>query len=76
VGLAGFAVILAAWGVLSHTGLPKWPLLITAALAAGLLLASWLPRKLQPLLFTAPYASFVLLDLYALLGAIGPQLAR
>ena len=74
--LIGFAVALAAWGVLSHTGLPKWPLMITAVLAAGLFLASWLPRKLQPVLFAAPYALFVLLDLYALFKAIGPQLAR
>ena len=74
--LIGFAVGLAAWGVLSHTGLPKWPLMITAMLAAGLFLASWLPRKLQPVLFAAPYALFVLLDLYALFKAIGPQLAR
>ncbi len=74
--LIGFAVGLAAWGVLSHTGLPKWPMMITAILAAGLFLASWLPRKLQPVLFAAPYALFVLLDLYALFKAIGPQLAR
>jgi 4-amino-4-deoxy-L-arabinose transferase-like glycosyltransferase len=74
--LIGFALALAAWGVLSHTGLPKWPMMITAVLAAGLFLASWLPRKLQPVLFALPYALFVLLDLYALFKAIGPQLAR
>ena len=74
--LIGFAVVLAAWGVLSHTGLPKWPMMITAVLAAGLFIASWLPRKLQPALFATPYALFVLLDLYALFKAIGPQLAR
>jgi len=74
--LIGFAVVLAAWGVLSHTGLPKWPMMITAVLAAGLFIASWLPRKLQPVLFATPYALFVLLDLYALFKAIGPQLAR
>jgi hypothetical protein len=73
--LIGFAVVLAAWGVLSHTGLPKWPSMITVILAAGLFLASWLPRKLQPMLFAAPYALFVLLDLYALFKAIVPQLA-
>jgi 4-amino-4-deoxy-L-arabinose transferase-like glycosyltransferase len=74
--LIGCTVALAVWGVLSHTGLPKWPMMITAVLAAGLLVASWLPRKLQPVLFAAPYALFVLLDLYALFKAIGPQLAR
>jgi len=74
--LIGFAVALAAWGVLSHTGLPKWPIMITVVLAAGLFLASWLPRKLQPVLFATPYALLVLLDLYALFKAIGPQLAR
>ena len=74
--LIGFAVVLATWGVLSHTGLPKWPMMITAVLAAGLFLASWLPRKLRPVLFATPYALFVLLDLYALFKAIGPQLAR
>ena len=45
--LIGFTVVLAAWGVLSHTGLPKWPMMITAVLAAGLFVASWLPRKLS-----------------------------
>ncbi len=74
--LIGFTVVLAAWGVLSHTGLPKWPIMITVVLAAGLFVASWLPRKLQPVLFAASYALFVLLDLYALFKAIGPQLAR
>ncbi len=51
-------------------------MMITVVLAAGLFIASWLPRKLQPVLFAAPYALFVLLDLYALFKAIGPQLAR
>ena len=74
--LAGLVVVLAAWGVLSHTGLPKWPLMITAILAAGLFLASLLPRKLQLALFATPYALFMLLDLYALFKAIVPQLAR
>jgi hypothetical protein len=70
------AVVLAAWGVLSHTGLPKWPMMITAVLAAGLFLVSWLPQRLRPVVFAAPYALFVLLDLYALFKVIGPQLAR
>ena len=74
--LAGLVVVLAAWGVLSHTGLPKWLIMITTVLAAGLLLASWLPRKLQLALFATPYALFILLDLYALFKAIVPQFAR
>ena len=76
VAMIVLLVVLAAWGELSHMGLPKWPVMITAVLAAVLFFASWLPRKLQPVLFAAPYALFVLLDLYALFKAIGPQLAR
>jgi 4-amino-4-deoxy-L-arabinose transferase-like glycosyltransferase len=36
--LAIFGFGLAAWGVLTGSGLPKWPLAITAAFAAGLLI--------------------------------------
>ena len=74
--LGVFAVALAAWGVLSHTGLPKWPMLISAVLTGGLFVGSWAPRRLVSLLFAAPYALLVLIDLYALFGAIVPQLAR
>ncbi len=37
-GLALLAAGLAAWGTLSGTGLPKWPIAITAAAAVGVLL--------------------------------------
>jgi 4-amino-4-deoxy-L-arabinose transferase-like glycosyltransferase len=36
-GLAIFGFALAAWGILAGVGLPKWPLALTAAFAAGLL---------------------------------------
>ena len=76
IALGVFAVALAAWGIFSHTGLPKWPLAITALLAGGLFVSSWLPRRLAQALFVAPYLLFVLLDLYALFKEIVPQLAR
>ncbi|MEJ5199440.1 MAG: glycosyltransferase family 39 protein, partial [Anaerolineae bacterium] len=37
VGLGVLVVALAAWGILSRAGLPKWPLAITIAWAAGML---------------------------------------
>jgi hypothetical protein len=36
--LAIFGFMLAAWGVIAGGGLPKWPLALTAAFAAGLLI--------------------------------------
>ena len=39
--LAIFGFGLAAWGMLAGSGLPKWPLVITAAFAAGLLIVDF-----------------------------------
>lgn len=82
-----FAVALAAWGILSHTGLPKWPLAITIVFAAGfagLDLAALAVERLlkrppvvfQQVAFAAPFCILPILALYALFGAIVPQLAR
>ncbi len=74
--LVGFGFGLAAWGGLTGGDLTKWPLAITVAFAAGLAVRPRLPRWLDPLLFALPFAALPLLDLYALFGAIVPQLAR
>jgi len=87
VALGGVAVALAAWGILSHTGLPKWPIAITVLFAAGfaaldigaLVVERWLKRPpmiLKQLAFAVPFCILPILALYALFGAIGPQLAR
>jgi hypothetical protein len=76
VGLAVLAVALAAWGVLSGHGLPKWTLLIVAVFEVGLAVRSWLPRALDGLVWAVPYALLPVVALYALFGAIVPQLAR
>lgn len=86
-GLAVVGAALVAWGVLSHTGLPKWPLAITVAGAAGFaaldlgaLAVERFWRRLTVILnrvaFTLPFGALPLLALYALFRAIGPQLAR
>ena len=72
--LALFGCGLAGWGGLAGGGLPKWPLAITLLFAVGLAVRPWLPRRLDPLLFALPFAALPLLALYALCGAIVPQL--
>ncbi len=86
--LALCAAALAAWGVLTHIGLPKWPIAITlltaaglAALDFGLLAAERLRQQrwsavVRRLAFALPFAVLPLLSLYALFRAIVPQLAR
>jgi len=71
--LLGFGLV--AWGMLSGHGLPKWPLALTVLAAAGLAIRPWLPRRLDALLFALPYAALPVLALYALFGAIVPQLS-
>jgi len=83
---------LAAWGWLAGSGLPKWPLAITAAFAAGLLILDFGLRRVERraaaatgeayasgfhlLAFALPFVALPVLDLYALYGGIVPQLAR
>ncbi len=82
-----FAVALALWGVISRTGLPKWPLALTLVMAWGMAKADYGPmvaerfwRRPLPalplLMFAAPFGILPLLALYGLFAAIVPQLAR
>lgn len=77
-----FAIGLAAWGVLAGIGLPKWPLALTTTLAAAFALVSLAKapqatsRAVAIPLPMIPFALMPLLDLYALYGAIMPQLTR
>ncbi len=91
VGLVIFGIGLVAWGVTSGAGLPKWPLAITALFAVGLVVAD-LGQQLRSrstqqceaslwdtvriTFFVLPFAALPLLSLYALFGAIVPQLTR
>ena len=86
-GLGLVAMALAAWGILSHSGLPKWPIAIIMLFAAwfvaldlgALAVERWLKRSpviFQRLVFAAPFCVLPLLSFYALFGAIVPQLAR
>jgi len=86
-GLGVLTVALAAWGVLSGAGLPKWPLAITVAFAAGVAVLDFGPALIERgvgrplpvlhgLLFALPFAGLPILSLYALLRFIVPQLAR
>ena len=83
--LVVFGFGLVAWGALSGHGLPRWPLAITLVFAAGLAILDPLARLLEKafsiqrsafslLVFALPFAALPLLDLYALFGAIVPQL--
>ncbi len=87
VALGVFAAALAAWGILSHTGLPKWPIAMTVIFAVGfaaLDLGSLAverffhrsPAIIHRLAFALPFCALPLLSLYALFRAIIPQLAR
>jgi hypothetical protein len=60
--------------VLNGLELPRWPLALTAATAGLLAGATRLPARLRGLAFAAPFAALPLLDLYAIFGAIVPQL--
>ncbi len=81
-GLLFLAVALAGWGLLAAHSLPKWP--IAMALVGATILAacscvscaeeSRSARLLHGLMFAAPYAGLSLLAVYALFGAIVPQL--
>jgi hypothetical protein len=85
--LAGLGLV--AWGVTIGPGLPKWPLALILAFAAFMAaLASIRPglagrrpgpgnqqSAIRNLLFSLPYILLPLLSLYALFGAILPQLA-
>jgi hypothetical protein len=73
--LVVFGMALVAWGLLAGHGLPKWPLAIAAAFVGALVAASCLPDRLRRLAYAVPFALLPVLALYALFGAIVPQLA-
>ena len=77
--LAG-AAALAAWGVWlappPAAGIPKWPLLLTAAAAVGLVVAGRLAGQWRRWAYAAAYALLPAASFYALFGAIIPQLTR
>lgn len=70
VVLAAWSVLLAGWGVFGGASLPKWPLAITLALAAGIALVSFLPERGRQWAYALPFALLPLVSLYALFGAI------
>jgi 4-amino-4-deoxy-L-arabinose transferase-like glycosyltransferase len=74
--LAVWSVLLAAWGVLTGHGLPKWPILISIVVAVGIVAAGFLPARARRWAYAAPYALLPLAALYALFGAIVPALPR
>jgi len=73
--LVVFGAALVAWSLLAGHGLSKWPLAIAAAFAGALVVASYLPDRLRRLAFAVPFALLPVLALYALFGAVVPQLA-
>ena len=80
-GLLVLAVALAGWGLLAAHSLPKWPIAmaaLAAAILAGFSCVSCREGRgadiLKKLMFAAPYAGLSLLAVYALFGAIIPQL--
>jgi hypothetical protein len=84
-GVALVGLALAVWGVTVGPGLPRWPLALTAAAAAGLLGLGRLSQALEAqggwpaalgrlALDTLPALALPLLALYALFGVIVPQL--
>jgi len=77
--LAG-AAALAAWGMWlappPAAGIPKWPLLLTAVAAVGLVVAGRLAGKWRRWAYAGVYALLPAAALYALFGAIIPQLTR
>lgn len=78
-GLVLLAFGLAAWGLIGGAGLPKWPLAINLAAAMALAIGDWglgIGNLPSAILFALPYAALPVLALYALFGAIVPQLAR
>jgi 4-amino-4-deoxy-L-arabinose transferase-like glycosyltransferase len=79
--LLGFGLL--AWGVTLGPGLPKWPLALILAFAFGMAAISSIrntqrvpcPKStIRSALFAFPYLLLPLLSLYALFGAILPQL--
>ena len=78
--LLAWAAVLAAWGLWlappAAAGVPDWPLAITIAAAGGLVTRAVLPERWRRLAYAVPFALLPLASLYALFGAIIPQLAR
>jgi len=75
-GLLLLALGLLIGSMIAHQALPKWPLALTVVIAAGLAVRPLLPHRFDSLLFALPFAALPFLDLYALFGAILPQLAH
>ena len=73
--LVVWGVALAAWGLVTAHGLPKWPLVITLVFAAGVVIAGLLPERFRRWAYVVPFALLPLLALYALFGGIVPALA-
>jgi len=78
--LLAWAGALAAWGLwigpLPAAGIPKWPLLLTAAAAVGLVVAGRLTPQWRRWAYVAAYVLLPAASFYALFGAIIPQLTR
>jgi 4-amino-4-deoxy-L-arabinose transferase-like glycosyltransferase len=84
LGLVLIGLALLTWGVTLGPGLPKWPLAIIVVFAALMAALSSIQNPQYPkgtrsairkLVFVFPYVLLPVLSLYALFGAILPQLA-
>ncbi len=79
-GLLAGAGALAAWGLWlappPAAGIPKWPLLLTAAAAVGLVVAGRLAGQWRRWAYAAVYTLLPAAAFYALFAAIIPQLTR
>jgi len=71
-GLAGLGVAIAVLAFAGSGGLPGWPLALTAAAAAGMAVAAFLPDRLRPLAYAFPFVLLPLVALYAILGPVTP----
>jgi hypothetical protein len=67
------AVALAVAGLFAGS-LPVWSVVLVGLSGAALLVWSWQPRQLEPLVMLAPYVVFVLLDIVSLFWFVLPQL--
>jgi 4-amino-4-deoxy-L-arabinose transferase-like glycosyltransferase len=78
LGLVLAGIALAIWGVTIGPGLPKWPVALILVFALGMAAVNSIRNRqsrIRNLSFALPYALLPFLSLYALFGAIVPQLA-